>query len=280
LLVTRIQRFSLHDGPGIRTTFFFKGCPLRCAWCHNPETWRFCEESFYNKTECRSCKLCEALEFCPVDYKGTYGEAHTTASLVEIALKDQAFYTQSGGGITLSGGEVLAQPIDALEALVIALKKHGLHLALDTSGHGPRTHIQRLLPYIDTLLFDLKLLDSLKHRQFTGVDNTQILANLMWLIAHKPDHLKLHLRLPLIDGVNCSNTDLVTLVSWLGSHDRNHRIDQIDLLPYHKMGQQKGLQLEEAIELPDFESPASEILEHYKSTLSACHYAVTLGGLL
>lgn len=297
MLLFKIQRFSLHDGPGIRTTFFFKGCPLQCAWCHNPESWRFQTEDFYDKNACRGCQQCEVLEFCPLDLKGNIGEYYTIDTLVQEALKDQAFYQNTGGGVTLSGGEVLAQPAAELLTLVRALHRAGLSVALDTSGYGQWHVIEGLLPYLDCVLFDIKTLDAQAHLAKTGVDNAVILDNLKRLLAaitskHQhgqprkrqpaqpsaPKPLRLHLRLPLIGGFNDTLDNALQLVAFLKRHDQHHAVDQIDLLPYHALGHHKGERLKTPISLESFEAPSAAAMEAFAQTLKQSHYKVTIGG--
>ena len=280
MIVTKIQRFSLHDGPGIRTTIFFKGCPLRCAWCHNPETWRWEPESFHDQDHCRLCSQCSTLDYCPLDYKGTVGEGYSNQQLVDLVLKDRDFYGNTGGGVTLSGGEVLSQPIESLHQLVQDFKSKGISIALDTSGYGELSAIKTLLPYLSLILFDIKMIDNQLHAQLVGTDNTLILQNLKWLLDHKPEHLKLHLRLPLLQPFHTSESYLADLLSWLDTHDKNHGIDQIDLLPYHSMGQQKGVHLLDPIKLEVYSAPTTEMMQVIENALQQRGYLVTVGGTL
>jgi pyruvate formate lyase activating enzyme len=245
--ILHLQRLSTEDGPGIRTTVFFKGCPLRCAWCHNPESltprlqtqWfadrclacRTCVETCPNgclqmtddgllidRENCQACGACAAA--CPSGALEALGRTVTVDELLAELLKDRAYYEKSGGGVTLSGGEPTFQP-DFAEALLRALKGAGLSTALDTCGVcTPRT-LERLLPFTDLVLFDLKLYDSHAHRRFTGAPNEQVLDNL----AHVRDYIRsagrpvaLWIRTPLIPGATDSEDNLSAIGRHLATH--------------------------------------------------------------
>lgn len=291
MILFKIQRFCLHDGPGIRTTFFFKGCPLRCVWCHNPESWRPDTESFHDYQRCTNCRQCDALSFCPLDLKGQIGQDYTIEALVSEAMKDMSFYQTSGGGVTLSGGEVLSQPLHSLIELVEALRDAHIPIALDTSGYGAWSTLEALVPYLDCILYDIKSLSAQDHLTLTGVDNVLILENLKHLLhikaklchnINQPTGIKpfrLQLRLPLIRGLNDRPKDLRALVAFLDNFDdKSILIDQIDLLAYHALGQHKGSRLVPPIDLSTYKAPSEDTLSQYFKTLNARHYTVTLGG--
>ena len=185
-------RGSFVDGPGIRTTVFFKGCNLACAWCHNPESQRMAPELMLYKDKCRGCGKCRekcphALAscdlcgrcalYCPHDARELCGREYTTGEVLQKVCKDKAFYEASGGGVTLSGGECMLQ-LDFIEELLQSCKGCGIHTAVDTAGCVPAAAFDRILPYTDLFLFDVKCIDSEKHKRYTGVGNEQILANL------------------------------------------------------------------------------------------------------
>lgn len=272
-----IQRFSIQDGPGIRTTFFFKGCPLRCLWCHNPESWRYEIEPFFDKNACRHCNYCTSLDFCPLDLKGSFGVDYPIHELVERALADLVFYRQSGGGVTLSGGEVLSQPIDDIEVLIKRFKGHRLNIALDTSGYCHPEVFRRVVPQVDWVLFDLKALDEASHLDLIGVPLNGILENFKWLIKANLGASCL-LRLPLINELNASEAHLATLLQLLIRLDPQQTIHRIQLLPYHEFGIYKGEKLSTPIIQKTFQPPSKVLLDMYQEQLTQLGYRVTIGG--
>ena len=196
-----IQRNSFVDGPGIRTTVFFKGCNLHCTWCHNPESQSAKPEMMFYKNKCTGCGKCRekcpnALEkcelcgkctiYCPHDAREICGKEYTVDEVLKEILKDKTFYDNSGGGVTFSGGECMLQ-IDFLEEILKECKKNGIHTAVDTAGHVPFEFFERIIPYTDLFLYDVKCFDSDKHRQYTGVENQLILKNLKRLLATRSE---------------------------------------------------------------------------------------------
>ncbi len=245
--ILHLQRLSTEDGPGIRTTVFFKGCPLRCAWCHNPESispqpqtqWfavrcigcNTCLEACPNdclrrgengllieRTRCQGCGTC--AQACPAGALELLGKTVTAGELLAELLKDRAYYEASGGGVTLSGGEPTLQP-DFAEALLRGLKEYGISTALDTCGLCSEQTLDRLLPYTDLVLFDIKLLDPAAHRRFTGVSNERILSSLFHVLdfmrrAERPPAL--WIRTPLIPGATDSDENLRAIGGYLAEH--------------------------------------------------------------
>ncbi len=231
--ILHLQRLSTEDGPGIRTTVFFKGCPLSCAWCHNPESisrqpqvqWLqnrcigclTCVEScprhglrlepsglVRDRTVCTVCGTC--VEACPAGAMEGLGQQVQAGALLADLLKDRSYYEKSGGGVTLSGGEPTLQAGFALE-LAQQLAAAGISVALDTCGLSSRAALERLLPYVDTILFDVKLVDPLEHEHWTGVSNRVIFENLRWLCAELPafsPRIRLWVRTPVIPGATDS----------------------------------------------------------------------------
>jgi pyruvate formate lyase activating enzyme len=241
-----LQRLSTEDGPGLRTTVFFKGCPLRCAWCHNPESLSAHLQTQWFSVRCIACRTCvetcphgcleltadgltidrlrcerseccgKCARACPSGALEALGKTVTVDELLSELLKDRAYYEKSGGGVTLSGGEPAFQP-DFTGALLQALKAHGLSTALDTCGLCSPHTFDRLLPYTDLVLFDLKLLDPVLHAEFTGVPNAQILANLEHIrdyIRSQARPISLWIRTPLIPGATATDGNL----SAIGRH--------------------------------------------------------------
>lgn len=253
--ILHLQRLSTEDGPGIRTTVFFKGCPLQCAWCHNPESiskqiqiqWfavrcigcKTCVEACPNgcltltetgmsidRDRCQACGAC--AEVCPSGAMEALGKTVSVDELLAELLKDRAYYEipvrsggkKSGGGVTLSGGEPTFQP-DFAEALLKGLKAHGISTALDTCGLTSQQILDRLLPFTDLVLFDLKLIDDVQHREFTGQSNTRILENLHYVrdyIKGKKKTINLWIRTPLIPGTTTSDENLLGIGRYLEDH--------------------------------------------------------------
>ena len=232
-MITAIQKFCINDGPGIRTTVFMKGCPLNCIWCHNPETKSFSPEMFYDVTKCIGCRAC--LKACPIGchsfdqqhhydrenctYCGRCVKACATQALelsgkelsveeiIEEVMKDKIFYDNSGGGMTLSGGEPLAQPSFTLSLLEQA-KNKGLHTCIDTCGFAPEAYIRQIAPYVDIFLYDYKETDPVRHKEFTGVTNERILSNLRLLDSLGANII---LRCPIIPTKNDNEENILKL---------------------------------------------------------------------
>jgi len=255
-LICDVQRFSVHDGPGIRTTVFFKGCPLRCKWCQNPETLRFENELVFSVNRCIACGDCEkacrhraiifnkgpnfvrkncqacfaCAEACPSRALEPAAREYAPEKLVEELLADSEFY-EPEGGITLSGGEPFLQPAFLSELLPI-LKREKLHVAAETCGYFSWESLAPLLEMIDLILYDLKALDPDMHRALTGKDNRLIIENLRRLIDRGIPH---QIRMPLIPGMNDSDGEIDRVSAFL----RELKETGIWLLPYHRLGESK-----------------------------------------
>ncbi len=223
-IIFDVRRFCVHDGPGIRTTVFFKGCPLRCLWCHNPE-------SFHGVVE-------EQVRTVHMDGKAyeitqTIGRTYHVEDLIVELLRDTLFFESSAGGITLSGGEPLMQT-DFLAELMPILKQHGIHVALDTCGHAAEKDFQRIVNLVDLVLFDVKHLDDQRHQTLTGVSNQLILKNLNWL---RQSGIAYCLRYPVVPSSNDDERNLLLMERLLVDHQG--RAEALHLLPFHAMAHAK-----------------------------------------
>ena len=226
--IFEIKRFAVHDGDGIRTTVFFKGCPLRCVWCHNPEgLMPQAQEAFYAH-KCIGCGECKretfTLEDCLGEARIRYGKEVTVNELLPLLLEDREFYENSNGGVTLSGGECLAQA-DFCAELLKMLKENGIQTAVDTCGFVPRDAFDKVIPYTDVFLYDLKAYDEDVHIRCTGHSNQKIIENLKYLDACQK---KIEIRIPFVPDYNDGQIEKIgSFLSTLES------ISQIRVLPYH-----------------------------------------------
>ncbi len=263
-LVTDIHSLSAHDGPGMRTTVFFKGCSLRCAWCHNPETIRKEQEITWEAEKCLGCHACEmvcpvkaisfnresnyiidresciacelCVEVCPAEALKTAGEKYSVEELYERIVKDEPFIKGAGGGVTFSGGEPLLQ-VDFLKELAKKLKERSFHLALDTCGMVPPEHLQGMLPLTDLVLFDLKEMDSRKHKVFTGAGNERILRNLFVMrdyIRERNLKTEVWIRTPLIPGMTDTEENIYAIGDFL-AQEFSGMISRWELLGFNNM---------------------------------------------
>lgn len=253
-IITDIQRYSVHDGPGIRTLVFFKGCPLRCRWCQNPETWHVRPELMLYPEDCIGCGLCSAscpaqaacgartdrdkcrecglcAQICPSRARKMAGKGYTVEEIVEIVMRDKVFYERTGGGVTLSGGEPVCQSSFA-GRLLDTLREQNIHTAIETCGYCSEDIFVLLAGKTDCLLFDIKHMDENEHKKYTGVSNRQILGNI-----RRAGAMGTHIiiRFPLIPGVN----DTVTNIEQVCSLAIEVGAKEIHLLPFHQAGEEK-----------------------------------------
>ena len=268
--IFNIERNSFVDGPGIRTTVFFKGCNLHCAWCHNPESQAAKPQMLVYPNRCTGCGTCKrkcphALEtcdlcgecalYCPHDARDICGKAYTVGEVMREILKDKTFYEKSNGGVTFSGGECMLQ-IDFLEEVLKACKKEGIHTAVDTAGHVPLAYFERIRPYTDLFLYDVKCYDCDTHRKYTGVSNELILSNLEKLLK---TGRSVWVRIPIIPTVNDDEKELQHIKAFLLSSGRP---EKVELLPYHAMGEQKYAALGKEVQA--FSVPSEEKMSQLK----------------
>jgi len=298
-IVFDIKKYALHDGPGIRTTVFFKGCPLRCLWCHNPEGQKIGPELMLRPNRCLDgCQLClekcpqgaiskpgawpliEAqrcdccglcAEVCPSEALEIVGKKMTAAEVMAEVMKDSPFYEESGGGVTFSGGEPLLQPEFLVELLELS-QKNRLSTTVDTSGYAPFKVFERIWALVDLFLYDLKLMDPERHRLATGLRNEIILENLRRL-AHLTD--KIVIRLPVIPSINDDEANLVQMASFIASLPP---LKGIELLPYHSLGKEKYTRLGRTYQLAELKKPSLEAMEKIARFFNETRLPISIGG--
>ena len=236
--IFNIQRFCINDGPGIRTTVFLKGCPLKCIWCHNPESQAREPEIMFYKDKCTKCGSCVNVTVndsdfvCINDAKEICGKEISSDEVIKEVLKDEIFYQNSGGGITISGGEPFYQFDFSLE-LVKKAKENGLHTAIETCGFVKNSNLKKIAEFVDLFLYDYKETNSEKHKNFTGVDNTVIIDNLSFLNNINKDVI---LRCPIIKGCNDRREHFEGIAEIA---NRYKNILHIEIEPYHSLGEGK-----------------------------------------
>lgn len=294
--IFNIQKFSIHDGPGIRTTVFFKGCPLQCIWCHNPESQNSGKEILYDKNKCTLCgsciKICQnnAIELkdndletnmdkctfcsdctvcCINSARQIAGKEYTVDEVMKEVLKDRVFYKNSKGGVTLSGGEPLIYAA-FVEELLMELKKENIHTAVDTCGAVDFKVLERISKYTDLFLYDIKSMDEEKHILYTGVSNKNIINNLINL---SKIHNNINLRLPIIEGINADENHIFEILKLI----KNTNIKKINLLPYHDIAMHKYEKLGRKY-YEYMKRPADEKLKRYIDIIEKEGYRVKIGG--
>jgi len=280
-IVTNIQRFSIHDGPGIRTTVFFKGCNLRCFWCHNPETlsrepqlqlfpdrcigcgecFKRCPQGAHVMTEegrkflrerCQACGTC--VETCYAQALLIVGEVKSVDEVVEEVLRDLPFYETSGGGVTLSGGEPLLQ-LEFARAILERCREAGLHTAIETAANSPWERLAALLPVTDLVMMDVKLMDAARHKEYTGVPNARILENARRLGTEAP---ALIVRTPIVPGVNDNPEDVLAIAQFAAQLPN---LLYYELLPFHPMASGKYDSLDMDYRARELKTPSKEEIE-------------------
>ncbi len=297
-LVFNIQRYSLNDGPGIRTTVFLKGCPLCCAWCHNPEGIQPGPEVITVESRCATCGECRnacpvadlttelgplpprvpdclqchaCIEACSTQARQVIGRTMTTREVLQEVLKDRIFYDDSGGGVTFSGGEPLMQPRFLL-ALLGRCRESGLHAVLDTTGFAKTEHLLAAARLADLVLYDVKAFDEATHRRLTGVSNRTILSNLKALDA---DHHQVWIRLPVVPGFNDDPGDLREIAGFIRTL---RSVTRVSLLPFHRTGLHKFRRLGLAHRLDDVQAPSEALLSQVGEIFRSAGLPVQVGG--
>lgn len=287
-IIFDIQRFCLHDGPGIRTTVFFKGCPLRCIWCHNPESISGQKELIYRAHKCAGCRMCETVcdngvhcfdgdchwidyekcikcgkcvESCCYEAVSILGRKVSVQEVTDSIKTDVPYYSD-GGGVTLSGGEPMFQPQFAL-MLARAIKNEGINLCMETCGLAPAEQFKKIASYIDLFLYDYKATDESMHKELIGASNKLILENLDLLSSLGK---KIVLRCPLIPGINDSKEHLKGIADTAGNY---HNICKVEILPYHRMGETKRIQIGKTESLPLVNQPSDEQKHEWLCQLKA-----------
>jgi len=298
--VFNIQRCSIHDGPGIRTTVFIKGCPLRCDWCHNPESLDGAPEVAINEKKCTSCGACieacpesngerpargpdwddgncrrcgACAEACPGEARELIGEPRAVADLVAEIERDRPFFEASGGGVTFSGGEPLCYPSFLTACLKLCREKR-LHTAVDTSGFASKKVVSDIARLADVLLYDLKHMDPESHESHTGVDNGRILENLRILSGQGAD---IWIRFPLIPGFNDDEANLEAMASFVGALPNAH---PVFVLPYHPNGVDKHQRLGKRAPDAVFRTPTEDEIDAVVERLRGRGLEVHNGGAM
>ena len=299
-VVFNIQHYSIHDGPGIRTTVFIKGCRLRCVWCQNPESQSFEPELFFNADKCTGCGLCvetcpegaieisqghsktdrtlcmsrgRCVEVCPNEARNLMGNYITTEEVFSDVIEDEIFYKNSGGGVTLSGGEPLASPEFTITLLKL-LKKAGIHTALDTCGYAQWEIIQNVLNYVDLVLFDFKHMNPVEHQKYTGVSNEPILDNARRI--HRELNIPMLARVPVVPGYNDSIENIEATAKFIANELGTST--HVHLLPYHRLGEAKYERLEETDKTVLIEPPGEQHISKLIKIFESFSLTVHEGG--
>ena len=252
--IFNIQKFSVHDGPGIRTIVFLKGCALRCKWCCNPESQKF-----------------EIQTMLQNGKEKTVGQDVTVAEVMQKIIKDMPYYKRSGGGVTLSGGESLLQP-DFAVALLKSCKLFGIHTAMESTGYASFEVIEKFLPYLDLYLMDIKHIDSAKHEAFTGKPNTRILENAKKIAAQAKE---LIIRVPVIPTFNDTAEEIASIAQFAASLPN---VREIHLLPYHPFGSDKYAALGREYAMANIETPSDEHMQTLKAICERAGLKAQIGG--
>jgi pyruvate formate lyase activating enzyme len=299
-MVFHIQRFSIQDGPGIRTSVFLKGCPLRCDWCHNPESQWPGPELVVRRERCIRCGSCVACcpegeprvpggapcpvcgacaEACPTESRAVAGRTMTVTEVLSEVSRDRLVYEESGGGVTISGGEPLAQPV-FLRELLAGCRRLGIPAAIDTCGYAPREDLLEAAALADLVLYDLKGLDEARHLDRTGVSLRPILENLKALAAIHP---RVHLRIPLIPGYNDDPSELEGMAQYAEelrgpSAGASRGIRAVSLLPYHRLGEDKRTRLGRVERTRDTMPPTPAQVAAAASIFRSHGFEVLIGG--
>ena len=263
-IIFSIKRYAIHDGPGIRVTFFMKGCPLSCWWCHNPEGI---------SSEPSTIEQVDRIGEKEFRKNEIVGKSYETGDILSILERERIFINQSKGGVTFSGGEPMLQFDFLLEALK-ACKENGFHTAVDTSGYSATENFKKIIPFTDLFLFDIKHLDNQKHLRYTGVTNELILKNYSLIIESGNDMM---VRIPIIPGFNDDHDHLARLRDSILQR-KNNNLKMINLLPYHKIGSSKYKRFKIPYKMGNIEQPSTQRMNELKTYFSAMGVKVKVGG--
>lgn len=300
-IVFNIQHYSIHDGPGIRTTVFVNGCPLRCVWCQNPESQTRIPRLFFTAEKCTGCGKCESVcaqkavtivekvsktnrqlckacgtcvENCPNEARALMGKSMTAQEVFNDVNSDAIFYQRSGGGVTVSGGDPLSQADFVIEILKLC-KEAGFHTAIDTSGYATWDVFKMVLEYVDMVLYDFKHMDPEEHKKCTGVSNDLILENARNIIREFPG-IKLLARIPIVPGYNDSRENIIMTARFI-SKELGKSI-KVHLLPYHRMAETKYERLEEPHLALQIQSPPDDYMEELRKIVESFGLEAVIGG--
>lgn len=297
--IFNVQKYNMYDGPGIRTIVFFKGCPLRCKWCANPEGLERKYQVMFKKNSCVHCGRCVSVcpagihklsenaehyvcrntdcigcrkctEVCPQNALEITGQQKTVQELLQIVKEDAAFYEMSGGGVTLGGGECTAQAEPARE-LLAACKAEGINTAIETCGHVKTEKLLQIAEYVDLFLFDIKHMDPKRHNELTGIGNELILHNLQELLKRG---YRVKVRMPLLKGINDSREEFEKVIAFLLPFRDDANFQGVDLLPYHKMGVGKYSQLDKPYPIEGNPSLSEQDLDRIEQWLKEYQFPV------
>jgi len=296
-MIFDVKKFAIDDGPGIRTTIFFKGCPLRCWWCHNPEGQLPRHELMYRRMRCNNCAECiricpdraisrlsngisisrddcnlcgKCCQQCPTEALAIVGKEVSLDEVLKEIDKDSVFYDESEGGVTVSGGEPLLQ-LDFLNALLKECKERNIRTAIDTCGYASHETVDKISDKVDLFLYDIKIMDDKKHRRYTGVSNKPILENFKRLAENGSN---IQVRFPIIPGINDSKDNVAETAEFVASC----RIKNICLLPYHRAGIEKYKGLGRSYKLKKTQTPSDQDLDFIRKELEDFGLQVRIGG--
>ena len=298
-LIFDIKRYSINDGPGIRATIFFKGCPLNCQWCHNPESISPKVQKLFTAAKCIGCGECcsvcplsacsltpagvitdgdlctlcgKCAEVCPALATEMSGRYYSVADLLEVVKKERPFFDQSGGGVTFSGGEPLLYPEFLIEVLE-ACGRQNIHRAVDTSGFVKKETLLQVAQHTDLFLYDLKLVDAEKHKRYTGVGNRLILDNLTALAEYGSE---IQIRIPLVGGVNDDGGSIAAMAAYVADLPGEKRA--VNLLPFHDVARGKDEKLGQERDLAALSEPGADALQGTIDVFAEYGLNATVGG--